>query len=70
MSTADSATISSLRKLRPAPDPLGLYLRVGRNDQNVLLDLIARGDAQCFGLVIEATAIKRHRELRQQALAT
>jgi hypothetical protein len=69
MTVVDLVLPNGPRHLRSAPDPLGLYLRVGRNDHPVLLELIARGDAQCFGLILEATAAKRHRELRQQALA-
>ena len=30
------------RLIRPAPDPLGLYFRVGRNDHRELLDLLDR----------------------------
>lgn len=55
--------------IRPVPDPLALYIRAGRNDHGELLSLIAQGDARCFGFVIEATALKRHRELRERALA-
>jgi hypothetical protein len=69
MAAVDLGQPNGPRHLRSAPAPLGLYLRVGRNDHTVLLELIARGDAQCFGLIPEATAAKRHRELRQQALA-
>jgi hypothetical protein len=58
------------RLIRAAPDPLGLFLRVGRNDHGEILDLLARGDAQCFGLIIDSTAIKRHKELRERALAS
>ncbi len=59
----------SPRLLRPVPDPLGLFLRVGRNDHVALLDLIARDDAHCFGFVIEANNSKRHKELRERALS-
>ena len=52
------------RAIRPAPDPLALYVRANRNDQPSLLDLLARRDAKCFGIVIEATAVKSQRELR------
>jgi hypothetical protein len=37
------------RPVRSVPQPLGLYFRVGRNDQRDLLNLIAAGDAGCFG---------------------
>lgn len=55
------------RALRPVPDPLALYIRANRNDQPPLLDLLARRDANCFGVVIEATAVKTQRELRDNA---
>jgi hypothetical protein len=58
------------RSIRPVPDPLGLYLRVGRNDHREMLDLVPEGKLGCFGLVFEATALKRHRELRERALST
>lgn len=48
--------------VRPAPDPLALYIHTGRNDHGELLSLLAQGDARCFGFIIEATALKRHRE--------
>jgi len=57
------------RHIRPAPSPLGLYLHVGRNDHRELLDLLARGDAHFFGMVFDATAVKRHQELRDRALS-
>jgi hypothetical protein len=52
------------------PDPLGLYIRAGRNDQGDLLDLIAAGDASCFGVVFDPTLVKSQRELREQVLAS
>jgi hypothetical protein len=55
------------RGIRPVPDPFALYLRANRNDQPPLLDLLARRDAKCFGIVIEATAVKGQRELRDSA---
>jgi hypothetical protein len=47
---------------------LGQYFRVGRNDHKELLELLARRDAQCFGLVQEATSAQRQKELRERAL--
>jgi len=55
------------RAIRPVPDPFALYVRANRNDQPPLLDLLARRDAKCFGIVIEATAVKAQRELRDSA---
>jgi hypothetical protein len=56
------------RLIRPVADPLGLYIRVGRNDHVELLSLIAQGHPQCFGFVFEATLLTRHRELRELVL--
>ena len=56
------------RAVRPAPSPLGLYFRAGRNDHRVLSELIAAGDASCTGIVVDATHADRHKELRAQAL--
>lgn len=55
------------RAIRPVPDPFALYVRANRNDQPPLLDLLARRDARCFGIVIDATAVKAQRELRDSA---
>lgn len=61
--------ISFPRPIRSAPEPLGLYLRVGRNDQRDLLNLIAAGDAGCFGIVLDPTLVDGQKELRERALA-
>lgn len=57
------------RAVRPAPEPLALYLRAGRNDHLDLMNLLAAGDNGCFGVVIEATQHERHKELKEQVLA-
>lgn len=56
------------RAVRPAPEPLGLYVRAGRNDHVDLLNLIAAGDAECFGVVFDPVHVDRHRELREQVV--
>ena len=56
------------RVVRPVPDPLGLYFRVGRASQKDLSNLIAVGDAACFGVVFDPTLLKPHQELRDQVL--
>jgi len=56
------------RAVRPAPEPLGLYLRAGRNDHLVLLNLIATGQTACFGVVFDAAQEDRHKELKEQVL--
>jgi hypothetical protein len=56
------------RRIRPAPDPLGLYFRVGRNDHRELLDLMAAGESRFFGLVLDPTYAKFQRELVERAV--
>lgn len=56
------------RAVRPAPTPLALYLRPGRNDHVELLNLIASGDAACFGVVFDPCQLSRHKELKDQVL--
>lgn len=51
----------------PAPDSLAFFVRVGRNDHQELLDLIASGERGFCGLVIEAQNVSRHRELIAEA---
>lgn len=57
------------RAVRPAPEPLGLYLRAGRNDHLELMNLFAAGDTGCFGVVFDPTLEGRHKELKEQVLA-
>lgn len=57
------------RAVRPAPEPLALYLRAGRNDHVVLMNLIAAGDTGCFGVVFDAAQEDRHKELKEQVLS-
>jgi len=57
------------RAVRPAPEPLALYLRAGRNDHLALMNLIAAGDTSCFGVVFDAAQEDRHKELKEQVLA-
>jgi hypothetical protein len=52
------------RAVRPVPDPLGLYLRISRNDHRELLDFLAAGRGTCFGAVFDPTTLERHKELR------
>ena len=40
-----------------------MYVRVGRNDHNEILDLLATGERGIFGFVIEAQYVERHHEL-------
>lgn len=57
-----------LRLIRPAPDPLGLYIRVGHADQPTLLSFITSGDAALSGVVIDARRVLKQNELMSQAL--
>lgn len=57
------------RSIRPAAPPLGLYIRPGRNDQKLLLDVIAAGHTAFSGAVLEATRLTRQSELLSQLSA-
>ncbi|MGH8533235.1 MAG: hypothetical protein ACREV1_11065 [Gammaproteobacteria bacterium] len=56
------------RSVRPAPDPIGLYFWLGRNDHLEVLNFIASGEAACCGFVFDPTLLKRHQDLREQVL--
>src|SRR5258706_214411 len=56
------------RIVRPAPDPLALHLRPGRNDHRELLNLMAAGDTSCFGAIFDPTILRRHKELKDQVI--
>jgi hypothetical protein len=56
-------TTSSLRLVRLAPDPLGLYIRAGRLDQKDLQTFISAGPAAFTGVVFEAKRVVQQREL-------
>ena len=53
-----------LQLLPPAKPRLGLYLRPGRNDHTVFLQLLAEGRS-VSGLVLDARHSVRHRSLRE-----
>ncbi len=55
------------RKDREAIRPLGLYLRVGRQQHKDVLDVLAAGERGFMGLIIEAPYTERHWELRAEA---
>ncbi len=57
-----------LRLIRPAPDPLGLYIHAGHADQPTLLSFITSGDAALSGVVVEAKRVLKQSELMSQAL--
>ena len=68
----------TLRLVRLAPDPLGLYIRAGRIDQKDLLSFITSGAAAFTGVVFEAKRVGQQQELlslvlerpQTQAMAT
>jgi hypothetical protein len=55
------------RSQRPAPEGLGFFVRVGRNDHNELQHLIRTGEDGIFGFVIDAHNIERHKDLITEA---
>jgi hypothetical protein len=66
---ADNVTyLPRPRAVRQAPEPLGLYFRVGRNDHKALLNVLSAGDLRCFGVIIDAVQLDRHREIREQVI--
>lgn len=63
----DDSSKNPLRLLRPVGDPLGLYLRPGRNDHVVVGQALAAGQSNLSGLVFDACLGDRHSELRELA---
>lgn len=57
------------RMIRPAPEPLGLYFRAGRNDRACLLDWLASGNSGAMGCVVDPTLVKPQRDLIDQLLS-
>jgi hypothetical protein len=57
------------RLIRPVPESLGLYFRVGVNDHRVVEQLLAEDYANFSGLVFDACHAKRHEELRLHAVS-
>lgn len=51
------------RLLRPVPDPLGLYIRAGRNDHGELLSMLSGGTPPGAGVVFDPSQLKHHGEL-------
>jgi hypothetical protein len=48
-------SLPTIRLVRSAPDPLGLYVRAGRLDHKELQNFIAAGVSGMSGVVFEAT---------------
>lgn len=58
----------STLRLIPTPGPgIGHYLSVGRSDHRRVLEVIAEGRLSVSGLVIDATLVRRHTQLLQEA---
>ncbi len=53
----------NLRLLRPVPDPIPWYVRVGYNDHKLLENKLSAGDARINRVVIDAAYLKRHASL-------
>jgi hypothetical protein len=56
------------RLIRKAPAPIGLYLRVARNDHLSLQTYLAASASGISGLVFDATLVERQRELLSFAI--
>jgi hypothetical protein len=67
MPNAVTRLLPEARSLRPAPKPLGLFFRSGRNDQQDLLHLMASGESRFFGIVSDPTNARTQKELIQRA---
>src|SRR5437762_2014850 len=55
---------SPLRVLHPVREPLGLFLRPGRNDHRVLCQLLSEDRTGMSGVVFDAEFTDRQEELR------
>lgn len=57
------------RLLHPAPKPLGLYFRIGRNDHREVLELVTSGETRFFGIVCDPTNVRFQKELLERTAA-
>lgn len=57
------ASVHNLRRLRPVPDPIPWYLRVGYNDHKFIEDKLSTGDTRISRAVFDAAYLERHRPL-------
>ena len=51
------------RRIRPVPDPLGLYIHSGYNDHKVMLGLLADNQLSATGVIVDASFRNRQQEL-------
>ena len=56
------------RRIRPALDPLGLYIHSGYNDQRVMLGLLAENQLSATGIILDASFKDRQQELLTELL--
>lgn len=56
-----------IRTLRPVSDPLGSYLRVGRNDHSFLAQMLVDGRNTGTGLIADPACYERHKDLWVEA---
>lgn len=56
------------RTLRPVAEPLGLYIRAGKNDHRELLSMLSSGASTGCGVVFDPSQLKPQRELLQRVL--
>src|SRR2546425_1139599 len=56
------------RTVRPAPTPLALYIRLGRNDHTVLASLLTNDLPWLSGLVLDPSIESRHDDVRVEAM--
>ncbi|MBX9844258.1 MAG: hypothetical protein K2Z80_20860 [Xanthobacteraceae bacterium] len=55
-----------LRLVRPASEPLGLFLRPGHNDHRVLSQLLSEGRSAMTGVIFDPTVLGPQQELRTE----
>lgn len=64
----EGSSDTPVRLLRPVGEPLGLYLRPGRNDHVVLGQALIAGQDNLSGFVFDPCLETRHKELRETAI--
>lgn len=56
-----------VRRLRPVSDPLGSYLRVGRQDHSCFAQMLVEGRSIGGGLIADPAQLEQHRDLWTEA---
>jgi hypothetical protein len=62
----DTSSDVAPRLVRPVQEPLGLYLRPGRNDHRVLSQLLSEGKAAISGIVFDPEYVDAQEEIRTE----